>query len=80
MEENIVPLPTESADRSDQNGDSNDSNNETISNSGAPLKSMLGNGIEVERRLKKELLDLGILDAADFPQVSRLVVHCHLIK
>lgn len=39
------------------------------------LTSKLSNGVEVEKRLRKELLDLGILDANDFPKVNLLTEH-----
>lgn len=34
----------------------------------AAITSLLKSGIDVEKRLQKELLDLGILDASDFPK------------
>lgn len=49
--------------RSENNRDSN-------------LASNIPNGIEVERRLKKELLDLGFLDMNDFPKVCTLQAIC----
>lgn len=52
--------------------ESNDSNSE---NNSTPLTSMLRNGIEVEKRLKQELLDLGILDIRDFPVVRNILFH-----
>lgn len=52
--------------------DSNDSCGENNSSSAnrnmAPIASLLKNGIDVERRLKKELIELGILDISDFPK------------
>lgn len=66
MEENI--MPNEMDKSPDSHGtESNDSNSE---NNSTPLTSMLRNGIEVEKRLKQELLDLGILDIRDFPVVG----------
>lgn len=52
--------------------ESNDSCGENNSSSAnrsiAPIASLLKNGIDVELRLKKELIDLGILDINDFPK------------
>lgn len=53
--------------------ESNDSCGENNSSSAnrsaaAPIASLLRNGIDVEIRLKKELIELGILDINDFPK------------
>lgn len=53
--------------------ESNDScgeNNSSSANRSAatPIASLLRNGIDVEIRLKKELIELGILDINDFPK------------
>ncbi|XP_055313262.1 transcriptional adapter 3-like [Sitodiplosis mosellana] len=53
--------------------ESNDScgeNNSSSANRSAatPIASLLRNGIDVEIRLKKELIELGILDISDFPK------------
>lgn len=57
---------------SDMTNESNDSCGENNSSSAnrsiAPIASLLKNGIDVELRLKKELIDLGILDINDFPK------------
>lgn len=48
--------------------DSNDSctENNPISANRASITSLFKNGIDMEKKLKKELLDLGIFDASDF--------------
>lgn len=53
--------------------ESNDSCGENNSSSAnrsnaTPIASLLKNGIDVEIRLKKELIELGILDISDFPK------------
>lgn len=53
--------------------ESNDSCGENNSSSAnrssiTPIASLLKNGIDVELRLKKELIELGILDISDFPK------------
>lgn len=53
--------------------DSNDSCGENNSSSAnrsntTPIASLLKNGVDVERRLKRELIELGILDISDFPK------------
>lgn len=53
--------------------ESNDSCGENNSSSAnrssiAPIASLLKNGVDVELRLKKELIELGILDISDFPK------------
>lgn len=53
--------------------ESNDScgeNNASSANRSSitPISSLLKNGIDVELRLKKELIELGILDISDFPK------------
>lgn len=67
IEDNIM---TNEMNKSPESHDteSNDSNSE---NNSTPLTSMLRDGIDVENRLKQELLDLGILDISDFPVVSK---------
>lgn len=55
--------------QSSHKNDSNDGRSEH--NRGNNLPSNIPNGIEVERRLKKELLDLGLLDMNDFPKVNK---------
>ncbi|XP_031640197.1 transcriptional adapter 3-like [Contarinia nasturtii] len=49
--------------------DSNDScteNNSSSANRASSISSLLKSGIDVEKRLKRELFDLGIFDASDF--------------
>jgi transcriptional adapter 3 len=67
MEENLI---SESA----LNTDSSNSGSENISNNlngnrGGAI-SLLKNGISIERRVRKELIEQGILEAEDFGKVS----------
>lgn len=54
------------------NNESNDScgenNSSSANRSAMPVTSLLKNGIDVEKRLKNELIELGILDVNDFPK------------
>lgn len=69
LEENIMPNDTNVSGELHSN-ESNDSAGafNAISNRGGSLASILTNGIDVEKRLKKELMELGILDMSDFPK------------
>ncbi|XP_055372644.1 transcriptional adapter 3 [Condylostylus longicornis] len=52
------------------NADSNSSSENTTSNSASTLRSLslMKNGISIEKRMKKELIEQGILDLDDFPK------------
>lgn len=65
IEENV--MPNEANIPSSHKTESNDGRSEHNRASNVP------NGIEVERRLKKELLDLGLLDMNDFPKVNKYI-------
>lgn len=55
-------IPNESNDSCGENNASSANR----SHSSASITSLLRNGVDVEKRLKKELIELGILDASDF--------------
>lgn len=59
----IASLANESNDSCGENNSSSANRSST-----APIASLLKNGIDVELRLKKELIELGILDINDFPK------------
>lgn len=77
LEENLLSKAGDILGSSDGLGsmanESNDSCGENNSSSAnrsnaTPIASLLRNGIDVEIRLKKELIELGILDISDFPK------------
>lgn len=73
LEENLMNAKGEIIGPSDLTTESNDSCGENNSSSAnrsnaTPIASLLKNGIDVEIRLKKELIELGILDISDFPK------------
>lgn len=64
LEENLIQ--GQATENSTQNGVNENASENNSSTANRPLTSLLKSGVEVEKRLKKELLDLGILDASDF--------------
>lgn len=54
-----------------ENNDCSGENNSSSANRSntSPITSLLKSGVDVEKRLKKELIELGILDMSDFPKV-----------
>lgn len=70
IEENTIPNDAHKKHGSSDTPNNGSGENSTVSN----ITSMLNNGVEVEKRLRKELLDLGILDASDFPKVNTLTI------
>uniref|UniRef100_A0A182J0M2 Uncharacterized protein n=1 Tax=Anopheles atroparvus TaxID=41427 RepID=A0A182J0M2_ANOAO len=63
MEENLHPDCT-----STSNENSNSSSDVAHSNNARSAVALLKNGISIERRLRKELIEQGILDADDMPK------------
>ncbi|XP_058066604.1 transcriptional adapter 3 [Anopheles bellator] len=63
MEENLHP-----DSNSTSNENSNSSSDVTNSNNARSAVALLKNGISIERRLRKELIEQGILDADDMPK------------
>lgn len=61
MEENLNPDCS-------SNENSNSSSDVTHSNNARSAVALLKNGISIERRLRKELIEQGILDADDMPK------------
>lgn len=59
-------MANESNDSSGENNSS--SANRSNASVSMPIASFFKNGIDVEIRLKKELIELGILDISDFPK------------
>lgn len=73
LEENLLNAKGDLIGSSDMTTESNDScgeNNASSANrsNATSIASLLKNGIDVEIRLKKELIELGILDISDFPK------------
>lgn len=73
LEENLLNSKGEIEGLAAMANESNDSCGENNSSSAnrtnnTPIASLLKNGIDVEIRLKKELIELGILDISDFPK------------
>lgn len=67
LEENLIQGEAPgSTENSTPNGVTESAAENNPSTANRPLTSLLKSGIDVEKRLKKELLDLGILDASDF--------------
>lgn len=65
LEENLIQGQiTENSTQ--QNGINETPSENNSSTANRPLTALLKSGVDVEKRLKKELLDLGILDASDF--------------
>lgn len=88
LEENLIQGDSaDSAENSAPNGVNSSENNSTAAN--RPLTSLLKSGVDVEKRLKKELLELGILDATDFAkeredevlsEIKRVRTELHMIS
>lgn len=74
LEENLLNSKTGDIDSiatmANESNDSCGENNSSSANRSnvTPIASLLKNGIDVEIRLKKELIELGILDISDFPK------------
>lgn len=70
LEENLINANGTGEGLATESNDSCGENNSSSANRSSitPIVSLLKNGIDVEIRLKKELIDLGILDISDFPK------------
>lgn len=74
VENHVMPNDNKNNITNDKN-DSNDSSGENKvlaanRSSIISLASALKNGVDVERSVKQELIELGILDKSDFPKVN----------
>lgn len=70
VEEDVISNDGKNTITNDSN-DSGGENNSLSANRASllSLTSAMKNGVDVERSVKKELIDLGILDVNDFPKV-----------
>lgn len=67
LEENISPDTATDFGSNGGGGGSNSNSNDNASTENRTL-SMMQNGINIERRVKKELIEQGLLDLDDFPK------------